>query len=1007
MRFLNQDFLSGKLDKIILLLLFITLLSRNYASSDRKVLDTENIFVTAYTSENGLRQSMVSKVCQDDRGLLWMVTGDGLHYFDGHEFKSFRVPYNDLFSHADNLMRFVVQNGPGRLLITSSSSLLNFNTATSQFYILYRKEGSYPMVFNAFINRQPLVWTKELNFQMVEDDKLVRLKFVFENGKDLLSDFIPTQALPSGPDEILICGEKGIISIQLKNQISDFEFKAKWYPLINCRTIAKDRKGKVLILAGSSIYTWNKNMKPILLADTKLKGNLNMFIDGSDNIWLMDKQYNKLYKFAGGRTEAVNIYNSNGNNSELLTPSIISIFEDKVHNLWFGTDGNGVLLYSPKEIKFDKSNIGFTRCMTAFNNNIWAGTFNNGLWELSPDLSSAKRIQPAFFDNRIYFLDFATDKSGRLWIVSRNGLEVVNRNGESLWKYPIVCSQAKFITQVGDSLLLVCDNKLFRFRTSEIPVCLGNYDYVSARAFLAIGCYYWVGSPYGLYRYEKRMGFVRGKEHDWDTYKLTGNPVYGLLFHKGYIWAATGNGVECYYPDGRIRPLSASLNSLKNDVIYAIIPDKIDRIWFTSNNGIGCIIADEDRVIFFNSRNNLQSLEYNFNASFITSDGNLYFGGIRGLNHINTKSFIPDKEAPGVQLISLFVSDTSFSQGIPPADLSIKINRNAAHINGKVFSPDYMNAGLLLYSFKLEGYQQQWSKPSNDPVFTYRNLPPGKYRLFVKCSDTYMNWSKPQILMSFTISPPYYTRWWFLLLFAITVIGITILVVKKMQQIRYQQQIKEIERLNAVEKERHRISKDMHDEVGASLTRISILSELAKKQQNEPEKAQQTISQISEISGGVVDEMSEIIWAMNPRNDTLDSFTSYVRQYTSSYLETAGIDGSFAFPFEIPTSPMPSELRRNLFLTIKEAMHNIVKHSGAGKMCMQLNFKDHLLQIIITDNGKGFIIENAKAWGNGLINMRKRIEETGGHFTVSSEAGKGTKIELSVKLPENGNHIKW
>jgi signal transduction histidine kinase/ligand-binding sensor domain-containing protein len=1003
----NRNIPFSKISKVIIFLLFLIAVCKSYESFSQQVSESENIYVTAFTSENGLRQSMVSQVCQDDRGIVWLVTGDGLHYFDGQEFKSFRVPYNDLFSHTDNLMRFVVQNGPGRLLITSSSSLLNFNIATGRFNIMYRKEGSYPMVFNALINQQPLVWTKELNFWMVNDDKLIQLRFNFEDGDDPLSDFIPSQAVRSGPDEILISGENGIIAVQLKDQISDFVFKAKWFPLRNCRTIAKDRKGRSLILAGSSIYSWHNNINPILLVDTKLKGKLNMFIDGSDNIWLMDKHYNKLYKFAEGRIEEVNIYANNGNNSELLTPNIISIFEDKEHNLWFGTDGNGVLLYSPKEVKFDKSNIGFTRCVIAFNNNIWAGTFNNGLWELSPDLSSAKRKQPAFFNNRIYFLDFANDDSGRLWIVSRNGLEVVNGNGKSLWKYPIVCSQAKFIAQIGDSLLLVCDNKLFRFRTSEVPVCLGNYKYVAARAFLTVGDYYWVGSPYGLYRYEKRMGFVRGKEHDWDKYKLTANPVYGLIFHKGFIWAATGNGVECYYPDGSIRPLSASLNSLKNEVIYDIIPDKQGRTWFTSNNGIGCITANEDRVIFFNSRNNLQSLEFNFNASFVSSDGNLYFGGIRGLNHLNSKTFIPDKEAPGVQLISLFVSDTAYYQGIPPANISIIINRLAAHISGKVFSPDFMNTGLLLYSFKLDNYQQEWSKPSTNPVFTYRNLPPGRYRLFVKCSDTYMNWSKPQNLMSFTISPPFYTRWWFQLLFAITVIGITILVVKKIQQIRYQQQIKEIERQNVLEKERHRISKDMHDEVGASLTRISILSELAKKQQNEPAKAQQTISQISEISGSVVDEMSEIIWAMNPRNDTLDSFTSYVRQYASSYLETAGIDGKYAFPFEIPPWPMSSELRRNLFLTVKEAMHNIVKHSGAGKMRMQLNFKDNLLQIIITDDGKGFIIENAKAWGNGLINMRKRIEESGGRFVISSEKGKGTRIELSANLPENGNHIKW
>jgi signal transduction histidine kinase len=208
----------------------------------------------------------------------------------------------------------------------------------------------------------------------------------------------------------------------------------------------------------------------------------------------------------------------------------------------------------------------------------------------------------------------------------------------------------------------------------------------------------------------------------------------------------------------------------------------------------------------------------------------------------------------------------------------------------------------------------------------------------------------------------------------------------------------ELEHQHAVEKERLRISKDMHDEVGASLTRISILSALAKKQQTEPLKAQQTIEQISEISGGVIDEMSEIIWAMNPRNDTLDSFTSYIRQYASTYLESAGIDGKFLFPDEIPSRPMSSELRRNLFLVIKEALHNIVKHSHAETVNLNLYIDHNNISIEITDNGKGFMTGTRNGTGNGLINMQKRMEDIDGQFEISSETGKGSKIKLSVSL---------
>ncbi len=209
---------------------------------------------------------------------------------------------------------------------------------------------------------------------------------------------------------------------------------------------------------------------------------------------------------------------------------------------------------------------------------------------------------------------------------------------------------------------------------------------------------------------------------------------------------------------------------------------------------------------------------------------------------------------------------------------------------------------------------------------------------------------------------------------------------------------RDLEQQLMLERERARISQDMHDEVGASLTRISILSELAKRQHNESPKTEHIIDQISEISGNVVDEMSEIIWAMNPRNDTLDSFTSYIRQYSSTYLESAAIDGVFNFPHVIPAHPMSAELRRNLFLVVKEALHNIVKHSAATSVKLNLFFDHNLICIQIADNGKGFITGKNGA-GNGLINMRKRMDDIGGQYKITSKEGQGTIIELSATLP--------
>lgn len=1002
MRTALQISCTNKIIKHIVILLFIAVAIPNTKIFSQPVLESENILVKAFTNENGLRQSMVSQICQDERGLIWMVTGDGLHYFDGQDFTAFRVPYNDVFNQTDNVMRYLVVNKPGQLVLTSTSSLLTFNTVSAQFKNVYRKEGNYPIVFNAFINHDPIVWVRGLDFCLIKNDQLVPLKFDANNHKKLLAEFVPWSAVNVNENQVLVAGQGDVLlSIKYKIGSKNAEFDASWIPLKDCRAVVRTKSGKIFVVAGSKLFTWEKGEQLKLVFDTKLKGAFNAYTDSNENIWLIDQNFNKIYRYKKGKLKEIKLFSQVGSTSEFFAPSVTHIFEDREKNLWFGTDGKGVLLYSPSQVQFQKATIGFTRCITTYNQKIWAGTFNNGLWELSPDLNISRRINPEHFGNRTYFLDLTTDPNGRLWVVTRTGLEVIDNQGNIIWKYPFNCLNANFIYQNTDSILLVYDNQLIAFNPSLHPSFIGTNNFPSTRAFLSTGKYNWVGSTYGLYRYNKSEGFDRDQKLDWNSKRLSSIPVYGLLFYNNLIWVATSNGLQCFNPDGSVHALAEVFNTLKNDVIYSVSPDKKGRFWITGNNGIGCISPADGKVIFFNTTNNLQSLEFNHNADCSDKEGNLYLGGINGLNRINPESFNPDENPPPVQLISLIVSDTAFSPCIPPAKPVFYLSRLAPHISGKVFSTDFLNVGSLLFSFYLENYQSEWSKPTHDPSFTYRNLPTGKYRLWVKCADTYLNWSPPTELLLFTIRAPFFKTWWFILLMIIVLLISTILIVKKIQQIRYQNKIKELERRHVIEKERLRISKDMHDEVGASLTRISILSELAKKQQKEPLKAQQTINQISEISGGVIDEMSEIIWSMNPRNDNLDSFTSYIRQHTSSYLETAGINCIFEFPDEINTQPMSSELRRNLFLTVKEAMHNIVKHSGAKNVKFSLII-DHLrLEMIIQDDGNGFEMEKTKQWGNGLINMRKRLEEMGGHFEIKSFVNEGTKILFSVSLPTN------
>jgi signal transduction histidine kinase len=207
---------------------------------------------------------------------------------------------------------------------------------------------------------------------------------------------------------------------------------------------------------------------------------------------------------------------------------------------------------------------------------------------------------------------------------------------------------------------------------------------------------------------------------------------------------------------------------------------------------------------------------------------------------------------------------------------------------------------------------------------------------------------------------------------------------------------KDLDRQLMLERERARISQDMHDDVGASLTRISILSELAKNRAETDRETKQWLEQITTTSRGVMEEMSQIIWALNPKNDTLEGLMAYIRRFANEYLEPTSIHCTFVLPEILPNIPLSVEVRRNIYLVVREALHNVVKHSGAKYVGISLFMNENGFNIIIKDDGKGFDPANLEFPGNGLVNIKKRMADIGGGSIIISSPGEGTEITLLV-----------
>jgi len=224
--------------------------------------------------------------------------------------------------------------------------------------------------------------------------------------------------------------------------------------------------------------------------------------------------------------------------------------------------------------------------------------------------------------------------------------------------------------------------------------------------------------------------------------------------------------------------------------------------------------------------------------------------------------------------------------------------------------------------------------------------------------------------------------------------------IRSLERRQVRRKLEQIEMQQMVEKERARIARDIHDELGASLTSITLLSELGQKHRGQPEELSSDLGKISATARDVVRALDSIVWAINPRNDSLDHFANYVSQFAEDFLRLTAIRCRLDVPADLPERPISTEARHQLFLAVKESLNNVVRHSDASEVWLRLRCENGELGVAVEDNGRGLSASPPNSGHNGLLNLRNRIERLGGRFEVESEPGKGTKVRFSLRIPE-------
>jgi hypothetical protein len=294
------------------------------------------------------------------------------------------------------------------------------------------------------------------------------------------------------------------------------------------------------------------------------------------------------------------------------------------------------------------------------------------------------------------------------------------------------------------------------------------------------------------------------------------------------------------------------------------------------------------------------------------------------------------------------------------------------------------------YRYKLDGLEENWSALTTRTEAPYGNIPAGTYTFQVKAMNSEGHWSD-QLSYTFTIRPPWWKTWWAYAAYVLIIlggIGAVIHLILENQR----------KKIRLIIHERNRIARELHDDIGAELTRITILSQSLQKNKNLDTEIQVKLRKIAETGKKVLGNIGEIIWTMNPQKDNLDSLASYIRRFVTDYFETNDIDLQIEFPNEIPANAISDEYRRNVFLVIKEAISNISKYSKATRVKLTLNVSEKLAAFEISDNGAGFSVQEKENHGNGLQNMHQRMKDIGGTFLITSVINQGTSVRLTFPV---------
>jgi signal transduction histidine kinase/ligand-binding sensor domain-containing protein len=961
----------------------------------------------SYNVSQGLSQNSVHCIFQDSDGILWLGTQDGLNSFDGLAFKAYKHNPKDTTTISDQFVLGIGEDAKGFIWAETRSGFNRFNKQTGQFQRYYASD----LEKNSFARTaQSLTISpqKELCFSSNNE-----LTFINTNGKIIsVSMGANSIRLPEFDGQGLLWGfnsQKKLSTLRLHNHtITQSREINTPTQLSQAKTSIKstlDKKGYIWCYQeqGTNMVhryhiptnTWQTLSLPFntVINHIGFMANSKVWISTSDGILV-----------AQGETIIQHISYKSNQVIGLPPGGIQYCYEDKQGNIWVGMAGGGIAYYNPA---FDN----YRTYATGNSNDLVTGWADvpHGRW-----LAAASGLHLLTKENNVVvktlfpgkkIKGLAVDGKGRIWAaVQGKGLYALDAQGRILQSY------------TGEDSSLQTRNILHLqgCKSGNLVVCTERGYFVFLQATQRWQSFYQdnrTGSPTGWYTMhafedskgklwlskqrgidvlDKNLQLVKEMQSNGPSSPISRTLITGVSESPaGHIWIGTLGGGLYSYQNDKLKQYT-NQEGLSSNIIYGMVPDAQQRLWITTTAGVNVFVPSENRFYSLNANDGLTASDYVLGSIGRSETGEVLLGSSNGLIEVKAGDVVLKQ-----QLLQARVSHVKLNGiNVVTQDNRYTVQPGYKSIGFELSVKQALLSRNIIYQYRMQGSEKEWTTltPGANSII-YSSLPFGELNFEVRAAYTPQDLAAaPTTSFRLTVQHAFWQTLWFKLLLGILAATAVFISVQRYNKAKYKKQLEALRLQKELQQERSRISRDLHDNIGAYTSAlIAGINELKRESAPQPG----TVDELSEYAAGIMGYLRETIWVLNNEKLTLTAFTDRFKNYATRIIKNYPAISLHFSQQMLQERELAPQASLNLFRILQEALQNACKHSGATAIEIGIEINDKI-SFSITDNGTG-IPNEKRDNGYGLQNMQYRAAEIGYVFTCGPGRENGTVVTVTER----------